>query len=482
LQGIPLMTRGEALAKDHTLFRAFTPQSVITFLLPAAPLGQHIDFETDTSMANAYIGLAALVFLLSSIFNKHSRETLSIIIIAFLLLLFSFGDSLPFWPLLFEQVPLFDHIRFPAAFRLFVIMGFIIAAAEGLNNIRILQSALPRYLALFILLLVFTIGVVSFFTVSKLVLPVSFTTESMLRFFGESSTFHNMLLQSIIQVILVVILQLLLKSGQKKVTGKWYILLAIFVFADLFIAARINFPVIISSAFPAKQLNEKLSLTPAGFPSWDPNTETEITNIGNGSFAPSYFNNNLFIKKFSRDSYAPFILKLRNELEQSSVDFVLMDHPVMYLTNQLQPYPPDSKDEVHLLTKKSALANDQVIKQFENPVADSLTADIQLVSFSPGNFTVNTISNQPAVLVLQQTYYPGWKVKVDGVVSDPTIVNFCMMAVILQAGKHQVSYFYDTLLLEKVLLASTCILILLIGLLFFDSMHISRRNGLNLRP
>jgi hypothetical protein len=362
LQGIPLMTRGEALAKDHTLFRAFTPQSVITFLLPAAPLGQHIDFETDTSMANAYIGLAALVFLLSSIFNKHSRETLSIIIIAFLLLLFSFGDSLPFWPLLFEQVPLFDHIRFPAAFRLFVIMGFIIAAAEGLNNIRILQSALPRYLALFILLLVFTIGVVSFFTVSKLVLPVSFTTESMLRFFGESSTFHNMLLQSIIQVILVVILQLLLKSGQKKVTGKWYILLAIFVFADLFIAARINFPVIISSAFPAKQLNEKLSLTPAGFPSWDPNTETEITNIGNGSFAPSYFNNNLFIKKFSRDSYAPFILKLRNELEQSSVDFVLMDHPVMYLTNQLQPYPPDSKDEVHLLTKKSALANDQVSK------------------------------------------------------------------------------------------------------------------------
>ena len=252
--------------------------------------------------------------------------------------------------------------------------------------------------------------------------------------------------------------------------------------SSLFIAARINFPVIIGSAFPAKQLNEKLSQTPAGFPLWDPNTETEVTNIGNGSFAPSYFNNNLFLKKFSRDSYAPFILKLRNELEQSPVDFVLMDHPVMYLTNQLQPYPPDSKDKVQLLTNKSVLATGQLVKQFENPVADSLTADIQLVSFSPINFTVNTISNQPAVLVLQQTFYPGWKVKVDGVVTDPTIVNYCMMAVVLQAGKHQVSYFYDTLLFEKVLLTSTCILLFLVGFLFFDSMIISRRNRLNLRP
>lgn len=215
IEGIPLMTRGEALPKDHTLFRAFTPQSAITFLLPAAPLGQHIDFETDTSMANAYIGLLALVFFLTSIFNKHSRKTRSIIIIAFLLLLFSFGDALPFWPLLFEYVPLFDHIRFPAAFRLFVLIGFIIAAAEGLNNKRILQSALPGYLTLFIMLLVFTIGVVSFFMVSNPALPDSFTTESMLRFFGESSTFHNMLLQSIIQVILLVILLLVLKSGQK---------------------------------------------------------------------------------------------------------------------------------------------------------------------------------------------------------------------------------------------------------------------------
>lgn len=482
IEGIPLMTRGEALPKEHTLFRAFTPQSAITFLLPAAPLGQHIDFETDTSMANAYIGLLALVFFLTGIFNKHSRETLSIIIIALLLLLFSFGDALPFWSLLFEQVPLFDHIRFPAAFRLFAIIGFIIAAAEGLNNKRILQSALPRYLAIFILLLVFTISVVSFFLVSKLVLPVSFTTESMLRFFGESNTLNNIFLQSIIQVVLLVLLLLLLNSGQKKVTGKWYILLVIFVFADLFIAARINFPVIIGSAFPAKQLNEKLSQTPAGFPLWDPNTETEVTNIGNGSFAPSYFNNNLFLKKFARDSYAPFILKLRNELEQSPADFALMDHPVIYLTNQLQPFPLNSKDKVHLLTKKSALATGQVVKQFENPAADSLSADIQMVSFSPSNFTVNTIANQQAALVLQQTYYPGWKVKVDGVVTDPTIVNYCMMAVILQAGKHQVSYFYDTIILEKVLLASTCILILLVGLLFFDSLRISRRNRLNLRP
>ena len=48
--------------------------------------------------------------------------------------------------------------------------------------------------------------------------------------------------------------------------------------------------------------------------------------------------------------------------------------------------------------------------------------------------------------------------------------------------RKQVSYFYDTLLFEKVLLTSTCILLFLVGFLFFDSMRISRRNRLNLRP
>jgi hypothetical protein len=133
-QVITLMTRGEPLVRGSINFQAFTPPSVISFLFPAATLSDPMYFKADMSMTNAYIGLVALIFMIVGLIRNPSRPTIIISIVSFLFLLISFGDAFPLWPFLFDHVPLFNRMRFPAAFRLFVIMGMLVVAAHGLKR------------------------------------------------------------------------------------------------------------------------------------------------------------------------------------------------------------------------------------------------------------------------------------------------------------------------------------------------------------
>lgn len=482
LQGVPLMTRGEPLSKDHTLFLAFTPQSAITFLLPAAPLGRHVDFETDISMTNVYMGLLTWIFLIAGLTLIREKRTMAIILCTLLMLLISFGDVLPFWTFLFDYIPYFDHIRFPAAFRLFVIAGCMVIAAEGMKQEAIRPSHLPVIIAWSSALLMLLICMVAYSQLDQLLWPGSFTTAAMLQFFGAGSTLNTMALQSMIQLPLLIIAGILFFSRIRRNKSAWQIMVLMFVVMDLFIASRINFPVIIGSAFPAGELNKKLSAMPSGFPMWNAGTETEVSGTGNGSFAPSYFNNNLFEKKFSRDSYAPFMLKQRALLERSPLEYALMDHPVMYFTDKLQAYPDPMADSVKLHEKNTVLVPEDLVKQFEGLPGDSLLSQIHLTGFSATQFGVQARTSKQALLILQQTYYPGWKVKVNQVVQDPLVVNYCMMSVVLPAGDHQVSFFFDKTYPEAALLLSTSMCILLLLLIFFGRKRSSGGNHLNLHP
>ncbi|MGB3074346.1 MAG: hypothetical protein WBB36_03445, partial [Chitinophagales bacterium] len=249
LQGIPLMTRGDALIKEQTAFRAFTPQSAVTFLLPSVPLGRNLDFDTDISMANAYIGLFALIYFLTGIIL--TRKIL-IRIVAFLSMVFlfiAFGDAIPVWPYLFDYLPFFDHIRFPAAFRLFVIIGFIIVAAEGWKGEQLRASKLPIFVAFALIMLVIVLGGVAWYYNSNFILPSSFSTAAFLKFFGESSTANNIILQSFLQLALLVALLLLFITKNKWQSTSWYFFVTTVVITDLFIASGINFTTIMSSPF-----------------------------------------------------------------------------------------------------------------------------------------------------------------------------------------------------------------------------------------
>ncbi len=479
LQGVPRMTRGEALIKGHTTFSAFTPQSMITFFLPAVPMGQNRDFNTDTSMTNVYIGLWALLFLVIGVMRTIRTNRRGIIFVTLLFFLIAMGDAFPVWPFLFDRVPFFDHIRFPAAFRLFVIMGCIVIAAEGMKAEQSRHSKTPQAVGLIFLLIVLLLCAVAACYNHNFMIPDVFSTAGFLKFFGESSTANNIVLQSILQLIPLTALLILIYSNQKWQSQQWYVLVTVVLLSDLFIASRINFTTIMSSPFPANALNEKIAQAPDGLPVWDAMTTVATTNIGDGSYAPSYFNNNLFRKQFARDAYSPFVLKLKSNLDHSPQCNSLLDRPVIYLTNHVQLTPPHPADNVPLNNRLTALTDELTLQQLTPATSDSVLYDLQLTSFANNQLVVQVHVNRQALLILQQTYYPGWKVTVNDKAADLLISNFCMMSVLLPAGDHTVDFFFDTTLTRWLLVISNSLLLLMLPLIFLFSAKIIRINGLN---
>lgn len=269
---------------------------------------------------------------------------------------------------LFDTVPLFDHIRFPAAFRLFVIIGFILIVAEGLKREKVFPSNLPVRIGVTLIILLVMASAVAYSTQPKMLLPYDASTAGLLKFFGESTIANNIVLQSLLQILLLAAILILFFSNHRWQATGWYAVLLVLVIADLFIASRINFTVIMSSPFSAAELNEKIVQTGDGFPMWDAATTKERTNIGDGRFAPSYFNNNLFTKQFSSDSYIPFVLKLRSRLEKSPDKLALLDHPVIYLTKEVQAYNDSSLKNIQLKNSAAVLVPDSVFNHFKKQV------------------------------------------------------------------------------------------------------------------
>ena len=66
---------------------------------------------------------------------------------------------------------------------------------------------------------------------------------------------------------------------------------------------------------------------------------------------------------------------------------------------------------------------------------------------------IETDAPKPTILVLSETFYPGWKVRVDGNTGATYQVNYMMRAVPLPEGKHKVEFFYrpDSLLIGSII-------------------------------
>lgn len=66
----------------------------------------------------------------------------------------------------------------------------------------------------------------------------------------------------------------------------------------------------------------------------------------------------------------------------------------------------------------------------------------KIVDYKPGKVVVEANTNTPQVLILSDTYYPGWTAKING---NPTKIykaNYTFRAVFLPSGKSQVVFYY----------------------------------------
>jgi hypothetical protein len=73
----------------------------------------------------------------------------------------------------------------------------------------------------------------------------------------------------------------------------------------------------------------------------------------------------------------------------------------------------------------------------------------------------------PGLLVLSDSFYPGWKAFVDGKGTEIHRVNYVMRGVVLSPGNHEVVFRYDPLSFKVGALISATSVILLVAFLFW---------------
>jgi hypothetical protein len=73
------------------------------------------------------------------------------------------------------------------------------------------------------------------------------------------------------------------------------------------------------------------------------------------------------------------------------------------------------------------------------------TRSANVVKYTSHEVVVDVQTDTPGVLVLSDAYYPGWRVKVDGLDADLLRVNYALRGVYLDGGVHQVEFLFRPL-------------------------------------
>jgi hypothetical protein len=77
--------------------------------------------------------------------------------------------------------------------------------------------------------------------------------------------------------------------------------------------------------------------------------------------------------------------------------------------------------------------------------AEQVTTDnfVKITRTGVNDLSLHASTNEPTVLVVSQTFYPGWKAIIDGVTTEVFPVNLTLTGIPLQAGAHDVHLVFD---------------------------------------
>jgi len=93
--------------------------------------------------------------------------------------------------------------------------------------------------------------------------------------------------------------------------------------------------------------------------------------------------------------------------------------------------------------------------------AEKLQYDLHFTEYTPNKIKIGLETNKAGVLVLSNSYYPSWRVKVDGRLEKIYNVDYMIMGVPVEKGTHEIEFYYDN---TKILLS---LVLTIIGILIY---------------
>ena len=99
------------------------------------------------------------------------------------------------------------------------------------------------------------------------------------------------------------------------------------------------------------------------------------------------------------------------------------------------------------------------------PLADG-SGTVRVGAGAPGELTLATSASSPALLVVTQSWFPGWRARVDGQEAPVRRADYVAMAVPIAAGEHRVVLSYGSRAVHAAAALSALALVATVALAF----------------
>ncbi|WP_438348914.1 YfhO family protein [Paenibacillus sp. FA6] len=324
-------------------------------------MAKSINTPLDISMDNTYLALPLLlpIFLLRKI-DKQQLVIYFLIIISALLCMGKYGYLYRFF---YEYVPGIDAFKFPSGLRFFYFFFVIVASVRILhkiisnNEMKLLQKPAKLFIGIFSVLILIIISL-QYFQVTNIVLPEHFLFE--------------LVLSNLLLILLIMISEI-------KMSSHSYVL---FFFVISFIFSVI-----------AVDRNEDHTLGTRARP-YSFNNEISQTYNQDGYTVNSFTNDSaksesIFRREFQNQGYIGSFQLKSFQLAKENSQLAREGDPVTWFSNK-------TLEEINI-----------------NPLENSGEYP-QTVNVKGNKISFQLENNHEGYMILNQTYYPGWKVKVDG--------------------------------------------------------------------
>jgi len=107
-------------------------------------------------------------------------------------------------------------------------------------------------------------------------------------------------------------------------------------------------------------------------------------------------------------------------------------------------YEKDPKKTIEILAGRIDPLKEVIVDEsVELPARGSFTGETEILSYGNRSVSLRASLNRPGILVLSDSFYPGWKVYVDGVEGKVMRANYFFRGVLLPSGSHRVLFRYE---------------------------------------
>ncbi|MFO7614341.1 MAG: YfhO family protein [Bacteroidales bacterium] len=441
------MTRSDGVTLRQALFGAFTTESLVSFIMPFAVIRNMDYYGTDLSMSNGYFGLLTLVFFLSALMIRRTRLVNLFLIWGLFCLAAAVGSALPVREFLYHHVPLMNFFRFPALFRVFFIVSFIITAGFAFNEwINGSSKMIWRLRTAMVIVMGVVAGLVIYRLFTGTPGMMDFIRGELFIFSERSTIAQHMLFQGLIQLIILLVFAWVIIAW-KRLRHGMIILLALVSF-DLALAAGLNGPYTAwSNIFRSKEVHAHTLTFPEGFPVPDDTPVIRNRDTGGLVFQTLWRNLNIFHKQVSWQGYNPLHLKGFEVMadDHPALFATILQNPLVYLAGIVSPLDSLEAHEQRGDFKNSRVYfdPDDYAELKEKKLLANPVDTVYVTAFSPVKVTARSVTSGDMLINMLQNNYYGWKVFIDGRQTKIYTGNMGFISAFLPAGDHEVVFLYD---------------------------------------